>query len=71
MLKILDKVEALGGTTYDNDQLQILIDKYPKAAEFNTAIKSALLNWTTGVASNMIKYSVGNYFDARHKLFHR
>ena len=71
LLKMFDKVEARGANKYDNNQLQILINKFSKAAEFDTFIKSASLNWTTGVANNMIKYSVHNGFDAWRKLYHR
>ena len=58
LLRMLDKVEKRGGNKYDNILLQNLISKFPKAAEFDTAIKSALLNWTIGVANSMTKYNV-------------
>ena len=69
LLRMLDTAEKRGGNKYDI--LQNIISKYPKAAEFDTAIKSALLNLTIGVAINMIKYSVYNGFDAWRKLYHR
>ena len=71
LLKLLDEVEARGANQYDNIMLQVLISKCPMAAELDTAIKAALLNWTIGVANNMIKYSVHNGFDAWRKLYHR
>ena len=44
---------------------------YPKVAEFETAIKAALLNWTSGVVNNMIKYGVLNGFDVWRTLHHK
>ena len=40
-------------------------------AEYDTAIKSALLNWTTGIAYNLIRYNTHNGFDAWRKLCNR
>ena len=44
LLQILDTMESLGGTRYIDDQLRGLIAEYPKVAEFEIAIKVALLN---------------------------
>ena len=64
LLKILDGVEALGHTTLTNSDLHIMITRYPKIKEFDTAIKSALLNCTIGTANSIIKHSVNNWLDA-------
>lgn len=69
LLKVLDKIEALGTTKFTNEQVNVMIAKYPKAAECDTAIKSALLNWTTGTANNIVRHSVNNGFDAWRKLY--
>ena len=71
LLRILDKIEARGATKFTSAELQAMITKYPKVAEFDVAIKAALLNWTTGIANNMIEYGVNNGLDAWRKLYHR
>ena len=48
-----------------------MVIKYPKAAQFDAAIKSTLLNWTTGVVNNQVRYGVCNGFDAWRKLYNR
>ena len=71
LLKILDKIEALGNTKFTNERLNKIINKYPKVAEYETAITAALLNWTTGVANSQVKYGVCNGLDAWRKLYNR
>ena len=71
VLKILDEIQTMGATTQDLAQLHNLANKYPKAAEFDTAIKSTLLIWITRVANNVVKYIVNNGFDAWHGLYHK
>lgn len=71
LLRILDKMEVLGATNYDNIQLQTVITKYPKAAGFDSATKSASLNWTTGIANNLVSYGVHNGSDAWRTLYNR
>ena len=69
LLKILDGVEALGPTKFTNSDLHTMITRYPKIKEFDTAIKSALLNWPTGTANNIIRHNVNNGLDAWRKLY--
>ena len=71
LLRVLDKMEALGAHKYNIYKLRSMIFKYPKAPEFDTVVKSALLNWTTAVASNLVRYDVSNGFDIWRKLCHR
>ena len=67
----LDKVEKMGGTTFTNEMLMELTIKYPKAGEWNKAIKAALLNWTSGIAKGLLQHNVANGLDAWRKLYHR
>ena len=71
LLKMFDKVEIMGITEHTNEQLQDVASIYPKASEFDLAIKSAFLNWTSGVANNVIKYGVCNGFDAWRKRYNK
>ena len=43
----------------------------PKIIEFEVAVKAALLNWTSGVAINIVRYGVCNGFDAWRKLYNK
>ena len=54
LLKMLDKVETMGTDKYTNEQLREFISVYPKAAEFDIAIRSALLIWISGVANSVV-----------------
>ena len=68
----MDIIESRGGgTKYINEQLQALITEYPKAAEFEIAVKVALLNWTSGIANNFVRYGICSGFDAWRKLCHK
>ena len=71
LLKILDKIEALGDAKFDNDRLQKIARTYPIIVEFDAAITAALLNWITGVANSQIKYGVCNGLDAWRKFYNR
>ena len=71
LFKVLDKIEALGDTKFTNERFQRLISKYPKVAEFDTAIIAALLNWTIGVANSQVKYGVCNGLDIWRKVYNR
>ena len=71
LLKVLDKIEKLGASRYTNEQLEELIKVYPKAVEFEIAIKTALLNWTSGIANNMVRFGICNGFDAWRKLYNK
>ena len=44
LLEILEGVEKFGAIKFDNAKLQILLQQYPKAAEYNRGITSLLLN---------------------------
>ena len=68
LLQILDKVETMGINKYINELLQEVVKACPKVAEFDIAVKSALLNWTSGVANRTVKYGVCNGLDAWRKL---
>ena len=68
LLQVLDKIEKLGNNKYTNEQLTELGKVYPKATEFEIAIKTALINWTAGIANNLVRYGVCNGFDAWRKL---
>ena len=56
LLHILDAIEVLGNTKYINEQLQESAKMCLKVTEFEVAIKAALLNWTSGIASNLARY---------------
>ena len=71
LLRVLDKFEVLGPNKYINEQLQAAIAKNPKVAEFDTVIKAALFNWTTGTAHSITQHGVNNGFDAWRKLYNR
>ena len=71
LLKLLDTIEALGNNKYTNEQLQQIISIHPKVAEFEVAVRAALLMWTSGVANNLVRYSVCNGFDAWRKLYNK
>lgn len=69
LLQILDKVETMGTNKYINELLQEVVKVYPKVAEFDLAMKSALLNWISGVANSTVKYGVCNGLDAWRELY--
>ena len=67
----MDTIEALGTTKYINEELQELIKLYPKVAEFEIAVRAVLLNWTSGIAHNLVKCGICNGFDAWCKLYNK
>ena len=69
-MDILTELEKCGGETFSNAQLKELVRQCPKAAEFNRAILSLLLNYTEGIAKGMVEYGVDNGFDAWRRLYH-
>ena len=71
LLQIFDKIEALGATKHINEQLRMMIDKYPKETKFDTTVKSALLNWTAGIINNVVECGVHKGSNAWRKLCHR
>ena len=68
---MLGKVEALEAIKYTNEQLQVMISRCAKVAEFDTGVKSALLNWTMGTANSFVRRIIDNGSDAWRKLYHR
>ena len=70
LLEILDSVEKYGAMKFDNEKLKILTSKYHKVSEYNRAIKSLLLNYTTGIAKGMVEHGVENGLDAWRRLYH-
>ena len=71
LLTILNKVKKQGPNTFTNDMLQELITIYPKAPEFDRAIRAALYNWTNGIAKGLVQHNVANGLDAWRKLYHK
>ena len=70
LLEILEEVEGYGATKFDNTKLQELIKACPKAAEYNRALLSLLLNYTTSIAKGMVEHGVDIGFDAWRRLYH-
>ena len=68
---MLDKIEKLGVNKYTNEQLNELAKVYLKVRELEIAIKTALLNWTSGIAINLGRYGVCNGFDAWRKFYNK
>ena len=71
LLKVFDKLEKLGVNRYTNEQLDELVKIYPKVIEREIAIKIAFLNWTSGIASNMVRFGVCNGFDAWRTCYNK
>ena len=69
LLDILTELEKEATEKFTNAQLKGLVRQYPKAAEFNRAIFSVLLNYTDGIAKGMMEYVVDNGFDAWRRLY--
>ena len=70
LLDFLTLVEKCGANTFDYAQLAELVRQCPRAAEFNRAIMSVLLNYITGNAKAMVEYGIANGFDAWRRLYH-
>ena len=70
LLDILTQVETWGGDTFTNEQLKETTRQYLKAAAYNGAITSVLLNYATGIAKWMVEYGVENGFDAWRRFYH-
>ena len=68
---ILDEVEKLGNTKVDKLRIAKLAEEFPKVYEYDRAIKSALLNWTAGVAQGLVKHGLEGGLDAWRKLYHK
>ena len=68
LLHVLGKIEKLGVNKYTNEQLNELVKIYLEAIEVEIAITTALLNWTSGIANNMVRYGVCNGFDVWRKF---
>ena len=59
-----DEIEKLGNTKVDKLHIIKLAEEFPKVYEYDRAIKSALLNWTSGVAQGLVKPGVAGGLDA-------
>ena len=71
LLRILDHVETYGAKRFTTAHLANLKSQCSKALEYDRAIKSALLNWTSGIAHGLVKYRVDVGLDAWRKLYHK
>lgn len=70
LLEIFEDVEGYGATTFDKNKLQEFTKARPKAAEYNRALLSLLLNYTTSIAKGMVEHGVDNGFDAWRRFYH-
>ena len=57
---ILSQVEKCGSETFSNARVNGFTRQCPKAAEFNRAIMSVLVNYTSGNAKAMVEYGTEN-----------
>ena len=72
LLKMLDYVETLGPRKFTAAHLATnLLRQCNKAGEFDRAIKSALLNWTAGVAHGLVKYGTEGGLDGWRKFYNK
>lgn len=71
LLGVFDEREKIGLKTISNEQSRGLAAPCPKVAQFNRAMLSALLNYTSGVARGMVEYGVANGLDVWRRFFHR
>ena len=69
LLELLIEIEKWGGNTFHNEQVKELSRQCLKAAEYNRAIMSALLNYIAGVAKGMVEYGGENGFDAWRRFY--
>ena len=70
LLELLTEVEKSGADQFTNANYKELIRQCPKATEFNRALMSVLLNYTTGIAKGLVEYGAENGFDAWRRLYH-
>ena len=73
-INIADEIERdllLDDLSFTNEMLKELTGVYSKAPEYDRAIRAALLNWTSGIAHNIVKYNVEGGLDAWRKLYSR
>lgn len=70
LLEVPNGVEDYGATKFDNGKLKDMVKMYPKVAEYNRAIMSLFLNYTTSFAKGMVEYGVDNDFDAWRRIYH-
>lgn len=70
LLEILDEIEKCSKDAVTSTQLKELTKIYLKVAEFNRAMLTALLIYTTGIIKGMVEYGVHNGRDAWRRLFH-
>lgn len=60
LLEVLGEVEKRCNDAFTIAQLKELVRQRPKAAEYNRAILTALMNYTTGIARGMVEFGVRN-----------
>ena len=48
-----------------------MISIYPKAPEYDRAIRAALFNQINGIAKGLVQHNVANGLDVWRKLYHR
>ena len=70
LLDILTQIEKCVSKTIDHAQLAEFIRQCSKAAEFNRAIMSVILNYTSGNANVIVEYGVESGFDAWRRRYH-
>ena len=71
LIRVLDCVEKLGTKKFTITHLNNLQRQCSNAKEFDRAIKSALLNWTAGIAHGLVKYGTEGGLDAWRKLYNK
>ena len=71
LLNILNEIEQCGDEKFTKDDLKELSTRYPKAYQYDRAVRLALLNYTTGVAQGRVKYGVECGLDAWRKVYNR
>ena len=71
LLAILNYVETYGANKFTDEHLANLKLQSSQAGEFDRVIRSTLLNWTSGIAHDVIKYGVCGGLDAWRKLYNK
>ena len=67
---LFTELEEAGASTIIKTQHKEMVQTYPRAAQCNRAILSALLNYTAGIARGMVEYGVENGLGAWRRLYH-
>ena len=58
VVELFDRVEKFGARKVRRDVLGKLKPQILKIDDYDRSIRAALLNWTSGIASNIVKYNV-------------